>query len=291
MTLPASGAISLNHVNTEVGVASGTSRSLEWVKANTWFNYSDLKSLYGLAYYTPRSSRNAINRLANGTTTNCGGAYGSGDLQCTITSQCSYSHGTHLQANCNCNCNYSNRYNCNCDCNCNCSCFPAGSMVLMADGSWKAIELIEVGEKLQGATGINTVYEAYKPKLGSRRLFSFENGSLIWSEEHPFWVKRGKEQFLWTVGKECWKESVIIGLKDNEEIWTSEKQEEEFAHLSGWKKHTPVEVLGDLVNPKLQLYQPRVDGDHMIIVNGYLVSGGTNGFDFDYRTIQWAGLK
>lgn len=119
--LPSSGAISLSNVNTEVGAAATTTRGLDWVRANTWYSYTDLNSLHGLYWFTPVSSQNSITRTPTATTTNCSSNVGSGNIVTTV-SQCSYSHGTHLQAACNCNCAYKKYSNCNCNCACNCNC-------------------------------------------------------------------------------------------------------------------------------------------------------------------------
>lgn len=145
MTLPASGAISLSQVSTECGQGATSTRALSWVQSNTYYSYTNMNSLHGLAWFTPVSSQNSVSRTTGATTTNCAGnctnldpnCYNCGTCECnpfpwpaanydtpngsSNCNQCGYGHGTQLQANCNCNCNCANcvcsSSNCNCgDC-------------------------------------------------------------------------------------------------------------------------------------------------------------------------------
>ena len=81
------------------------------------------------------------------------------------------------------------RYNCNCDCNCNCAsgqCVVAGTMVLMADGSEKAVELIQPGEFIRTGGALGRAAEVvgmHRVPLGNRRLFNVSGVGV--SEDHP----------------------------------------------------------------------------------------------------------
>lgn len=66
-----------------------------------------------------------------------------------------------------------------------CSCFVKGQLVLMVDGTFKKIEDVRVGDKVQGAYGtsdINTVTHLQRPPRGDRTIFNI-NGLLV-SDEH-----------------------------------------------------------------------------------------------------------
>lgn len=72
------------------------------------------------------------------------------------------------------------------------TCFIAGTEVLMADGSIKAIETVEIGEILLGADGSpNAVLAFDHPLLGDRKLYSFNQGPHFVTAEHPFMTTQG----------------------------------------------------------------------------------------------------
>lgn len=137
MTLAATGQISVSDINVERGVSSTTQTALSWLQSNTRYAYKDMNSIHGYAWFTAVSSKNSVSPTPSGLFSNCtnsnctqlnnSGFDGAGGwTNCNIIAncnQCSYSHGTYLQANCNCNCNCASNcsYN-NCNCNCNCTC-------------------------------------------------------------------------------------------------------------------------------------------------------------------------
>ncbi len=76
------------------------------------------------------------------------------------------------------------------------SCFVAGTPVLMADGSVKAIETVQVGERVVGADGaINTVLNFDRPRLGNRRLFALNGSGFFVTQDHPFLTLGGWKSF------------------------------------------------------------------------------------------------
>ncbi len=80
-----------------------------------------------------------------------------------------------------------------CSCSGTCSCFVPGTMVTMADGTEKAIEWIQTGEKVLGMDGmVNTVTGVEIPYLGERLLYAFNGGSFFVTEEHPFRLESGQ---------------------------------------------------------------------------------------------------
>jgi hypothetical protein len=145
MTLPASGTISVNQLNTETAVASTTTKSLTWLNGNTksWSGVYSMDQIYSFAYYQKNNAaQNCTANMAgacNCNVTNCNSVCcqvqtqknGIQNYNCNCSaigacSNCNCDNRAWLQPNCNCG--YSNcAYNCNCacsvpDCNCNCDC-------------------------------------------------------------------------------------------------------------------------------------------------------------------------
>lgn len=171
-----------------------------------------------------------------------------------------------------------------------CSCFPAGALVMMADGTERAIETIGVGEWLMGANGRPVqVRDVDRPILGERRMMAFADGSQIWSEEHSFWTRDAAgAEWWWSANPDQWRYEASIGhiggLRDNSSMRAGAGFE--FAHLrGGWVRREVVEAEG--YGPETQLYLPRTDGVP-IIVNGYVVGAGVNEDGYDYASFRWS---
>jgi hypothetical protein len=74
----------------------------------------------------------------------------------------------------------------------NCCCFVAGTPIIMADGSTKNIEDVELGEVIVGKDGAhNTVLEFLRPTLGETgaTLMAFNGGKPFMASDHPVFVK------------------------------------------------------------------------------------------------------
>lgn len=172
------------------------------------------------------------------------------------------------------------------------SCFPAGALVLMADGSMQRIEEIRAGDVLMGANGAPVVVqEVDRPLLGNRRMMAMQDGSLIWSEEHAFWTADASgEQWWWAANPDRWRWEASIGhiggLHDNATMRGGKGYA--FAHLDGWKDHATEHL--DCFGPDTQLYLPRTNGVP-IIVNGYVVGAGVNEAEFEYKQFDWNQLR
>lgn len=138
MTLPASGDISLNNVNTETGRSSGYSIDMDWVRgvAKTSIGGStgvtDMDTLHDKAYYQNNTQGNCDNGNCTTGDANCG------NIQCrncynTALDNCANCDTqSWLQPNCNCACTYNCNtnqasYNCNCACDCSIVCACACS--------------------------------------------------------------------------------------------------------------------------------------------------------------------
>lgn len=133
MTTPASGAIGIANINTEMGLSASANSSLNFIKTKTKAAYQQasptLSNYYNKAYYQKSNEGNCSN---GNCTSNCN----CGDTNCTNciitgTVNCVNCDGQPLlQPNCNCACTYNcttttTSYNCNCNCACECACLCA----------------------------------------------------------------------------------------------------------------------------------------------------------------------
>jgi hypothetical protein len=170
------------------------------------------------------------------------------------------------------------------------TCFPAGSQVLMGDGTWSNIETIKVGDMVMGVNGPTPVVDYHMPILGGRRMLNFVGTDMFWSEEHAMWTKRDDTQWWWSANPEKWKaeaeEGVIGGLFDNDSI-RSGVENTKWANLIGW---TSQEIVQVSAAQDTQLYLPLTSGSP-IIVNGYVVGAGVNQYGFDYTTLDWDAVR
>ena len=72
------------------------------------------------------------------------------------------------------------------------SCFTAETLVTLADGSLKPIGEIKIGDQVRGVTGkVTTVLYIETPRLGLRRLYSFNGGEAFTTNEHPLLTTDG----------------------------------------------------------------------------------------------------
>lgn len=162
----------------------------------------------------------------------------------------------------------------------------------MASGAWKNVEEITLGELLMGADGVPAeVVDPYVTKLGQRKMLSFGDDSIFWSEEHAFWTKDSEgEEWWWSAEPDTWREEVRLGvlggLKDNSTLRFGRGYE--VAHMDGWKKMS-VRFHPEF-SPETPLYHPRTNSVP-IIINGYVVSGGVDEFNYDYTQFTWKELR
>ena len=156
----------------------------------------------------------------------------------------------------------------------------------MADLSTKYIENVTPGDLLWTPAGPQPCLELDMPLLGQRRMLSFGDSSLRWSEEHALWARKNGREWFWSANPEMWQSEVasgvIGGLLDNSGMM--EGTDYEYAHTTGWKAQHIVEL--DEYSSDTQLYLPRTTG-WPIVVDGYLVGAGVNEFNADYHSITW----
>lgn len=182
----------------------------------------------------------------------------------------------------------------NCNCNCACTCFPAGTRIMMGDRSWKVVEDIKVGDVLMTPLGPEAVLDVETPVLGDRRMIAFDDLSLIWTDDHGLWTRRDGKQAFGVYDKNSWmrgvEQGVVAGLPNNDDVRLLNDQRDQFAHISGWVERRTVVASKRQYPADTPVYLPIVGGCHMIIAEGYVVSAGANGFDFDYDTFNWEGF-
>lgn len=175
-------------------------------------------------------------------------------------------------------------------------CFLAGSKVLMADGTYKNIEDVKIGDKLRGAYESEVIVASYaRPLLGNRKLWKVNN--LINTTDHPV-VNGARDGFvaLDIDAVEAERGDSIAHLEDGSsfKFWfdaiTREKTKIDVIELgsivatkNGTETITTIEELSGYDNTT-QLYSFDVTGSHTYCVNGYFVGGGATDVDFDYST-------
>lgn len=182
--------------------------------------------------------------------------------------------------------------NCNC---CDSSCFIAGTLVLMADYTWKKIEDVQEGEYVIGMDGEpNRVITPYQAWLGNKRaMLTLSDDSLTWSAEHLIWMRgEDKKEFWGTYDFHQYlrehtgfieyqgKQYSYKGLTKDLPIIVTEEME--FAHIEeGWK---PVAVrMAREYDATTLVYSLLTDGSHSYIANGYIVSGFTDDTVYNYK--------
>lgn len=171
-------------------------------------------------------------------------------------------------------------------------CFLAGSMVLMANRSWKAIETLRTGDVVMSPTGPAIVKDLYVSKLGMHRKFMTfrEDPSIIWSQEHPFWSRQNGRQWWWAdrpdLLREEMEQGLIAGLKNPDSVYGG--RVDDYAYLgSGYVKRTPMILEG--YSHETPVYIPILDGPPAI-VNGYVVGAFLDEHQFDYNRMDWDQL-
>jgi hypothetical protein len=173
-------------------------------------------------------------------------------------------------------------------------CFLAGSQIAMADGSFKAIESVAVGDSVRGAFGeINTVLGLHRPLLGAGTIVNINNEHKS-TTHHPH-VAADKKMYCvaphiinsFTYGK---THKLIVDNTGKTEyrnmyglhpdrIQTLEVGVE-LQTLAGAKRVDSLDFLK--MSPFTQVYHLAVDGSHTFMVDGYAVTGWPREDDFDY---------
>jgi len=185
------------------------------------------------------------------------------------------------------------------------SCFPAGTPVVMADGTIKMIEHVLIGDKVLGAYGeANTILAYDRTTLGLRPMYLI-NQEHRTTDTHTHITDRNTLASLLSdthglTGTEqsldfCTFNPIQTDLLGTIEIIMHPGLPEEDVELLEELKigtilktingNKTVETITSYTMPAdTILYNFIVGGSHTYHVDGYVVTGFANGRDFDYRT-------
>lgn len=165
----------------------------------------------------------------------------------------------------------------------------SGSMVLMADLSWKDNSEIVIEDVIMGADLIPaTVMKISHTSLRNKRMLSLlENQSAVFTEKDSLWARDDHRQWWWVENASLlireWKE-INTGLKVTDSIMVS--YDVEFATFNGFEKQTIIDVTEkystDTIMPVFQ-----TDRCCPVIINGQIVSSGINELIYDYTKFDW----
>jgi hypothetical protein len=183
------------------------------------------------------------------------------------------------------------------------SCFLKGSPVAMADGTFKPIEDVQVGDYLLGAHGaVNPVLALNRPLLGDRMMSNI-NGEHMTTLDHahlrPDNTFGAVSLYEYVHGENNTVQSVITAEGDVEQwllpgfaeadmdLITQIEPGDYLVTVNGTR---PVTTLEEVKLPAdTQLYNFVMGGDHTYFVSDYCVTGFLNGIDFDYRNWKPVG--
>ncbi len=140
------------------------------------------------------------------------------------------------------------------------SCFIADTVVLMADGTTKKIQDVKIGDVLKGQKTDNTVLGFHNPKLGNKKLYSFNGGEYFVTAEHPFMTTEGWKAFDPKLAMQEHKLDIYVGqLAVGDTLVTA----------NGNIRLNSVSTKTD--KSDTQLYNFILNGDNTYYADGYLV--------------------
>ena len=178
------------------------------------------------------------------------------------------------------------------------ACFLAGAQVQMADNTTKAIEDVQVGDKVFGAFGeINTVLALQHLKLGNTLMCNINNEHHS-TNHHPH-IGSDKKFY-------CGNPALVLNDTYGKQFKVIDHTGETVDMLMHGLKKTPVHQLTigqtlKTVNgerkvntmetynlpPETPIYNLVISGSHTYHVDGYAVTGWARDDDFDYGV--WLG--
>ena len=165
----------------------------------------------------------------------------------------------------------------------------AGSLVLMNDYSWKDNSKIEKGDIILGADLLPaTVVNVTTVRLGNRRMLSLlENPTVRFHEVDLLWARDNQTQWWWIenafMAQQEWIETGT-GLKVIDSTLVS--YDVEFATFKGFEKQTIVDV-SEEYNFYSTMPYFKTDRCCPVIINGQVVSSGTNEYVYNYTKFDW----
>jgi hypothetical protein len=173
------------------------------------------------------------------------------------------------------------------------ACFLAGAQVQMADNTTKAIEDVQVGDKVVGAFGeINTVLALQHLELGNTLMCNINNEHHS-TNHHPH-IGSDKKMY-------CGNPALVLNDTYGKQFKVIDETGQTVDMLMHGLKKTPVHQLTigqslktvdgqRIVNtmetynlpPETPIYNLVVSGSHTYHVDGYAVTGWARDDDFDY---------
>jgi hypothetical protein len=148
-------------------------------------------------------------------------------------------------------------------------CFNPDARVLMADGNWKRIIDIEVGDKVMGENGHNTVIDLATALVDDRKMVQITGYDFFSTDDHLFLTDKG-----W----KTWRPDRLI-----------EKKRKNAVYLTGENRTTPLQsgdvlitqngpiAYDDLIvtehdfSADYTVYDLTLSGDQTYIVDGFIV--------------------
>lgn len=184
----------------------------------------------------------------------------------------------------------------NCDCNCG-SCVLTGTMVLMADGTSRAVETFVGGEMVKTMTGVSRVMNVEKIVLGvTRRVLEMRVGNqppLFVSDEHPFWTRfegpDGPYEWWGVYNLNHYLVEKANGIGVNlvrDAIPLRFDIPQTHAHVDGWRHVQPIY---HAMRPDTPLYNLAVEDGGSYICDGFVISSHTA--DRHAIGVQWQGIN
>jgi hypothetical protein len=181
------------------------------------------------------------------------------------------------------------------------SCFLGSTLVAMADGSFKRIDEVKVGDQLIGGFGyVNTVMSLDIPYLEDRSIY-WINGKHNTTGEHRHWTTRGWasiDPVATMVEHNQWYKVFAdnYGTIEMRQLVKFTKTKiyslvvgDEFVCLDGSIERVNSIIADDSFDPKTPVYTLQMSGSHTYVVNNKIVSGWARDDDFDYE--NWKPIK
>jgi hypothetical protein len=173
------------------------------------------------------------------------------------------------------------------------TCFMEGTLILLADGSWKKIEEFIGGEIAHTLSGFGKVLELETTTLGvARRVIGLTAGAstLYLSDDHPVWTRFSEGDDWWgTYNMNQYLSEKDLGVGSfltRDAVALRVHTEYAHAHISGWVKTRPVYYNLPSNTP---LYHLDLEQGGSYIANGFVVSSHPR--DKDFENVNWSGIN
>lgn len=168
------------------------------------------------------------------------------------------------------------------------SCFIGSTKILMADGTRRRVDAVQVGDEVLGENGeLNRVVEIETPLLGDRKLYGFNGAEAFTTVEHPFKTRDGwksldpaatftETKALEVAPLEVGAEFVTLAAVIAEELPMRAagggRGPVPMVQILVETGYTALEAISEFeADPKTPVYNLRLADNHTYFANGYLV--------------------